>query len=204
MAEQKARKNRLPRTKTPEEWDRLFRCIDTRYDTQTRNLAVLYLSYVAALRIGETLALHTTDLDLDRLRVHVRDGKTGERNVPLLDDAQLKNCLGRWLSIREKWDVESPLLFVTKAGAPLHPNAVRRSMEVYGERSGLGHVTPHMLRHSAATEMLANGASPIGVQRVLGHRRLSTTLDVYASASDVHAAEAMGKRFRQPTRKILS
>ena len=195
MTEQKSRKNRLPRTKTPEEWARLFRSIDTRYDTQARNLAVLYLTYVAALRIGETLALHIDDLDLDRLRLHVRDGKTGERNVPLPDDAELRASLSRWFAVRESWAVDSPLLFVTKAGAPLHPNAVRRSMEVYGERSGLGHVTPHMLRHSAATELLANGASPIGVQRVLGHRRLSTTLDVYASASDTHAAEAMGKRF---------
>lgn len=197
MAEPKSRKNRLPRTKTPEEWRRLFGSIGVRYDTQARNHAVLYLTYVAALRIGETLALHMADLDLDRLRLHARDGKTGERNVPLPDDAELKSSLSRWLAVRERWAVDSPLLFVTKAGSPLHPNAVRRSMEIYGERSGLGHVTPHMLRHSAATEMLANGASPIGVQRVLGHRRLSTTLDVYASASDTHAAEAMGKRFHR-------
>ena len=53
----------------------------------------------------------------------------------------------------------------------------------------------HMLRHSAATEMLANGAPPIGVQRVLGHRSLRTTLETYAHACDTHAFEAMAHRF---------
>jgi len=52
-----------------------------------------------------------------------------------------------------------------------------------------------MLRHSAATEMLANGAPPIGVQRVLGHRSLRTTLETYAHACDTHAAEAIARRF---------
>ena len=52
-----------------------------------------------------------------------------------------------------------------------------------------------LLRHSAATEMLANGAPPIGVQRVLGHRSLRTTLETYAHACDTHAAEAMALRF---------
>jgi site-specific recombinase XerC len=196
MPETQSRKNRLPKTRTHEEWESFFGCINTRYDTAARNHAVLYLAYVSALRIGETLALHVDDVDLALLRVHVRDGKTGERNVPLPDDVTLKESLERWLAVRERWGIDSPLLFVTKTGEPLHPNAVRASMLVYGKRSGLGHLTPHMLRHSAATQMLANGASPIGVQRVLGHRRLSTTLDVYSWASDKHAVEAMGKRFR--------
>jgi integrase/recombinase XerC len=69
-------------------------------------------------------------------------------------------------------------------------------MAVYAQRAGIGHTTPHMLRHSAATEMLAAGAPPIGVQRVLGHRSLSTTLTTYAHAADVHAAEAMARRLR--------
>jgi integrase/recombinase XerC len=196
MSERWSRKNRLPRTKTPEEWKSFFACIDTRYDTAARNHALLYLTYVAALRIGETLALHVSDLDLDLLRVHVREGKTGERNVPLPDDPMLMKSIARWLAIRERWAPESSLLFTTKNGTPIHPNAARASMLVYCERSGIGPASPHWLRHSASTEMLSNGAAPLGLQRVLGHKRLSTTLDVYSWASDQHAVEAMGKRFR--------
>lgn len=187
-------KHRLPKTKTPEEWQRLFGEINCRYDTQARNHALLYLCYMCGLRIGEALALHPEDVDFIRMRLRVRDGKTGERIVPLPDDEQLRHTIDRWMGIRQVWDPPSPLLFVTKPGKPLHPNAVRDSVRLYGDRAGLGHVTPHMLRHSCATELLAAGASAIGVQRVLGHRSLATTLVTYAHAADSHAAEAMLRR----------
>jgi integrase len=146
------------------------------------------------LRIGETLALRERDVDLDLLKVHVTRGKTGERIVSLPDDPKLTQSLSRWLQIRKSWPTNE-LLFITRSGEPIRPSAVRRSMALYGTRSGIGHVPPHMLRHSAATEMLANGAPPIGVQRVLGHRSLRTTLETYAHACDTHAAEAMARRF---------
>jgi len=189
------RKNVLPKTKTPEEWAAFFRCIQTRFPTAARNHALLYLTYLAGLRIGETLALRVRDVDLDRLKVHVTQGKTGERVVPLPNDERLATSMARWLHARETWSPGGDLLFVTRTGEPIRSSAVRRSMQLYGKRTGIGHVTPHMLRHSAATEMLANGAPPIGVQRVLGHRSLRTTLETYAHACDTHAAEAMGRRF---------
>jgi len=187
-------KSVLPKTRTPQEWTAFFGSIATRYPTAARNHALLYLTYLAGLRIGETLALRVNDVDLDLLKVHVTRGKTGERIVPLPDDPRLVRTLARWLQIRETWPV-SELLFITRSGEPIRSSAVRRSMALYGVRSGIGHVTPHMLRHSAATEMLANGAPPIGVQRILGHRTLRTTLETYAHACDTHAAEAMARRF---------
>jgi integrase len=188
------KKSVLPKTKTPEEWAAFFDCIQTRYPTAARNHALLYLTYLAGLRIGETLALRVRDVDLNLLKVHVTQGKTGERVVPLPDDPRLVKTFARWLQIHETWQT-SDLLFITRSGEPIRSSAVRRSMALYGDRSGIGHVTPHMLRHSAATEMLANGAPPIGVQRVLGHRSLRTTLETYAHACDTHAAEAMARRF---------
>jgi len=187
-------KNAMPKTRAPEEWTKFFDCIQTRYPTAARNHALLYLTYLAGLRIGESLALRVQDVDLDRLKVHVTRGKTGERVVPLPDDARLAHSVARWVQVRESWPHDD-LLFITRSGEPIRPSAVRRSMDLYGRRSGIGHVTPHMLRHSAATEMLANGAPPIGVQRVLGHRSLRTTLETYAHACDTHAAEAMARRF---------
>jgi len=187
-------KSVLPKTRSPEEWAAFFRCMATRYPTAARNHALLYLTYLAGLRIGETLALRERDVDLDLLKVHVTRGKMGERIVPLPDDPKLTQSLDRWLQVRKSWPA-SDLLFITRSGEPIRPSAVRRSMALYGTRSGIGHVTPHMLRHSAATEMLANGAPPIGVQRVLGHRSLRTTLETYAHACDTHAAEAMARRF---------
>lgn len=192
------KKNVLPKTKTPAEWARLFKSIDTRYPTQARNHALLLLLYATGLRVGEALSLRVKDVDFDLEKLTVVEGKTGQRIVPLPQSepirGELEETLKRWLAIRAEWSVSGDALFVSKTGEAMRSSAVRRSMEVYGVRSGIGHVSPHMLRHSAATEMLANGASPIGVQRVLGHRRLSTTLDVYSWAADTHAAEAMAKR----------
>lgn len=195
MATGSGRKARLPKTKTPEEWRLFFAAIDTRYPTQVRNLAALRLMYAVGLRVGETVQLHVKDLDLDNLmKIHVRNGKSGERYVPLPDDPALVKSLNRWLEVRSRWNPGSDLLFVTKPGRPLSTNAVRESMKLYGGRAGIGHVHPHMLRHSAATEMLSHGAAPIGVQRVLGHRSLSTLLSTYSHACDSHAQDAMAKR----------
>jgi site-specific recombinase XerD len=124
----------------------------------------------------------------------VTRGKTGERIVPLPEDPMLSKSLTRWLEARETWSPRGDLLFVTKPGEPLKPSAVRRSMQLYGAQRDRTR-NAHMLRHSAATEMLANGAPPIGVQRVLGHRSLRTTLETYAHACDTHAFEAMAHRF---------
>ena len=190
------RKSVLPKTKTPDEWAKMFACIDTRYPTQVRNHALLMLLYATGLRVGEALALGTHDVDFGLGKLTVVDGKTGQRIVPLGHaNAEMRPSLERWLRIRGEWNPESDLLFVTSTGGPLSANAVRRTMLVYGERAGIGHISPHMLRHSAATEMLAAGAPPIGVQRCLGHRSLSTTLSVYAWAADTHAEDAMAARY---------
>lgn len=194
MPRPKERKARLPKTKTPEEWQLFFRAISTRYDTQVRNLAALRLMYAVGLRVGETVQLSIKDLDLDLMKVHVRNGKSGERYVPLPDDADLMRSMTAWLEVRSRWNPDGDLLFVTKPGKPLSTNAVRESMKVYAERASIGHASCHQLRHSCATELLAAGASPIGVQRVLGHRSLQTTLSVYAHAADSHAREAMDRR----------
>jgi integrase/recombinase XerD len=193
--EKKSRKTRLPRTKSPEEWAALFAVIDLRYPTAVRNYCMLRLCYTAGLRIGEVLSLHVGDVDIDRMRVRVRQGKSGERMVPLADDPELFRALDKWLLVREEWRVESPLLFVTKAGKGVHANAARSSMRLYAERAGIGRCSPHWLRHGFATELLANGAPPLGVQRCLGHRSLTTTLTTYAHAADVHASQAMARRF---------
>ena len=188
-------KSTLPKTKTPEEWALLFDSIDKRYPTQARNHALLYLMYVTGLRVGEALALRLKDVDFDLGKVTVVEGKTGQRVVPLPNDVdELKSSLDRWLAFRGSWTPKDDLLFVTRTGEPMRTSAVRRFIALYGERSGIGHCNPHQLRHSAASEMLAAGAPPIGVQRVLGHKSLRTTLETYAHACDTHALEAMNMR----------
>ena len=116
-------KSVLPKTRSPEEWAAFFRCMATRYPTAARNHALLYLTYVAGLRIGETLALQVRDVDLDLLKVHVTRGKMGERIVPLPDDPKLTQSLDRWLQVRKSWPA-SDLLFITRSGEPIRSSRV--------------------------------------------------------------------------------
>lgn len=108
-------------------------------------------------------------------------------------ELNLEKSLGRWLRARGSWAPGTRRRSVMKSGQAPRSSTVRRSMELHGQRGGIGHVTPHVLRHSAATEMLASGAPRIGVRRVLGHRSLRTTLETNAHACDLHAAEAMAR-----------
>ena len=135
MAQRK--KDALPKTKTAEEWAAFFRCIATRYPTAARNHALLYLTYLTGMRIGEALLLEVRDVDLDRFKVRVRQGKTGERVVPLADDSRLHTSLERWIRVREEWSPTSDLLFVTRSGECLSDAAVRRSAVPFKTSRGI-------------------------------------------------------------------
>jgi integrase/recombinase XerC len=156
-----------------------------------RDLAILLLLYGAGLRVAEALSLTACDLPLGAtLRVTGKRSKT--RIVPIVPavreavDDYARQCpypLGG----------DAPL-FVGARGGPLNPDLVRRSVAAARKRLGLpDSLTPHALRHSFATHLLARGADLRALQELLGHASLSSTqiytavdaarlLDVYRHA----------------------
>jgi integrase len=78
-----------------------------------------------------------------------------------------------------RW-VESGLVFTSTIGTPLEPRNVDRSWHVIRERADLGWLRLHDLRHACATFLLASGASPRTVMKVLGHSQISLTMNTYA------------------------
>ena len=142
---------------------------------QARDTALFTLLYGCGLRISEALALD--------VREAPRLGKTGplivrgkgdkERSVPVI--APVREAIGAWLSHHPDGEPDSPL-FVGVRGARLDPAVARRTLRLYRRRAGLPeHATPHALRHSFATHLLAAGADLRAIQELLGHASLSTT-----------------------------
>lgn len=139
---------------------------------QARDAALFTLLYGAGLRIAEALALDVGDIRPDGpLRVVGKGGK--ERLVPLLPAVHV--VLQEWLRRHPDRLVGSPL-FVGERGGRLNPGVAQRTMRVYRQGAGLpAHATPHALRHSFATHLLAGGADLRSIQELLGHASLSTT-----------------------------
>jgi len=138
-----------------------------------RDAALLTLLYAAGLRISEALALTGGDLPLPEvLRVHGKGGK--ERVVPLL--APARQAIARYVELCPySIDEDAPLFRASRGGA-FSPRMAQALMERLRIRLGLpSSATPHALRHSFATHLLANGADLRAIQDLLGHESLSTT-----------------------------
>jgi integrase/recombinase XerC len=140
-----------------------------------RDTALLLLLYGAGLRIGEALALERAAVGRDpaRLRQLLITGKGGrQRLVPVLP--VIAAALGDYLAACP-YEEASPL-FLGARGKRLQAPIVRRLMQDLRRRLGLPEsATPHALRHSFATHLLAGGADLRTIQELLGHASLSTT-----------------------------
>ncbi|GAA4741515.1 tyrosine recombinase XerC [Sphingomonas daechungensis] len=156
-----------------------------------RDLAILLLLYGSGLRVAEALSLTGSVRPIGQaLRVTGKRSKT--RVVPIMPavrdaiDDYARQC---------PWpiDKDGPL-FLGVRGGPLNPDLVRRAVAAARRRLGLpDSLTPHALRHSFATHLLARGADLRALQELLGHASLSSTqiytavdaarlLDVYRHA----------------------
>jgi len=150
---------------------------------EARNHAVLALCYGAGLRISEALGLTTADMPLsDRLALTGKGGKV--RVVPILP--VIRKAVDTYLRLNPYPLPAGESIFRGARGGVLHARIIQG--EVQKLRSALGlpeSATPHALRHSFATHLLAGGGDLRTIQQLLGHASLSTTqryTDVDAAA----------------------
>ncbi|MDA0305483.1 MAG: tyrosine recombinase XerC [Proteobacteria bacterium] len=149
-----------------------------------RDLAVLLLLYGCGLRIGEALGLNLgqapgrsggcsgTPGDADSIVVTGKGSK--QRLVPVLP--VVANAIEDYLSACPHPLVDDGPLFVGKRGKRLSPRMIQRQMQAVRGLLGLPETaTPHALRHSFATHLLAGGGDLRTIQELLGHASLSTT-----------------------------
>lgn len=167
---------RLPRVLRVDEVDRLLATIDTSSPVGVRDVAIIELLYASAARVGEVVGLDVDALDLEQQLVRVHGKGDRQRIVPIGEPAV--DALDRWLRDGRAHlygPASSHAVFLNTRGARLGVRDARSAVERAARGAGLGHVTPHTLRHTAATHMLESGADIRVVQEFLGHESLATT-----------------------------
>jgi len=153
-----------------------------------RDAAVLTLLYGSGLRISEALGLKRGDVDGARDAITVMGKGRKQRMVPVL--AQVQKLMADYVALCP-YDLPADRpLFVGAKGGPLSPRVVQLAMARLRGALGLPETaTPHALRHSFATHLLARGGDLRAIQELLGHASLSTT-QIYTEVDAERLIEA--------------
>lgn len=180
---------------SPVELKRLMSAPDKKTIEGKRDKAILELFFSTGLRISELCGLSIDDVDLTRDEFSVR-GKGDKVRVVFISD-EARSCLQDYLKNRKDMDDALFVRYGRKIndGGDLRisPRAVQRLLKKYATRAGITRkVTPHVLRHSFATDLLSNGADLRSVQALLGHANIATT-QVYTHVTDKHLREVHKK-----------
>lgn len=178
------------------ELDRLLASADGTDEAGLRDKAILELLFSTGLRVSELCSLNS-DIDLSREDFSIR-GKGDKVRVVFISPAA-KEAITAYLKARK--DMEEPLFVnIPKVGKDskrvptrLTPRSIERMIKIYAAKAGITKkVTPHVLRHSFATDLLSNGADIRSVQALLGHASINTT-QIYTHVTDAHLREVHKK-----------
>lgn len=155
-----------------------------------RDKAILELLFSTGLRVSELCSL-TNDLDLSAEEFSIR-GKGGKMRVVFMSE-DAREALKKYIKARKDMN-EALFVQVGKKlknddPAPLTRRSVERIVKHYAAKAGITRrVTPHVIRHSFATDLLQNGADIRSVQMMLGHSNISTT-QIYTHVTDKQLRE---------------
>ena len=142
-----------------------------------RDQSMLEMLYATGMRVSELVSLQMNQLNLEGGYVLLFGKGSKERAVPLGAEAikRVSDYLkgARQILLKGK---ESPFLFLNRSGRKMSRQIFWKKIKTYGRRAGIRKkITPHLLRHSFASHLLARGADLRSVQMLLGHADISTT-----------------------------
>jgi site-specific recombinase XerD len=181
---------------TRAEAKRLIEVIPTNTPIDIRNRAILEVMYATGIRRAELISLTIYDVDLQTGIVRIEHGKGDEtRIVPLTENA--KSALKLYLEESRPVFAVNPKnlnLFVSaNSGGKMDNADIGRIVREAAKNAGIKkHITPHTLRHSCATHLLKGKADIRQIQKLLGHRRLSST-EIYTHVELSDLAEVISR-----------
>lgn len=170
--------DRLPTVLGPSALDRLLETPDASTRLGRRDRAALEVLYATGCRASEVVGLRPEDLDLKSGMARCVGKGNKERIVPL--GGRAREALAAYLFEDRPALIarrpETAVALVSRTGRPLSRVALWRIVKIHARTAGLPiRVSPHTLRHSFATHMLAGGADLRVVQELLGHASIATT-----------------------------
>jgi site-specific recombinase XerD len=176
VPKKKSRKRKLPKVISRDEVARMFDACGRSTPKQLRDYCMLLLMYRAGLRVGEVVALTPRDVDIEEGIVRIYDGKGGDGTAYVRDIETAAPILREWIDARAAWaKLDSPL-FCTSTGAPVTVRYIQRLVLRLKQAAQIeGKLTPHVLRHTFATELLQDGFDLRQVQEAVRHANVATT-----------------------------
>ncbi|MFO7936171.1 MAG: site-specific tyrosine recombinase XerD [Kiritimatiellia bacterium] len=177
---------RLPHCLTEENISRLLNSVNGSSPHEVRDRAILELFYACGLRVSELIMLRMNDIKVDE-RLLKCTGKGGKSRIVPLGTGAYNALLAYFDLGRERFargNTSQLHVFLTQRGKPFTRQGIFKMLAQRAKQALLKeHVHPHMLRHSFATHLLANGAPVRVIQEMLGHADIATT-QIYTHVND--------------------
>jgi len=190
---------RLPRVIARSDLRRLLRGESATTFADLTAYVATELLFATGMRVSELASLLDAAVDLEEGTITIV-GK-GNRQRRVFVPEEIKALLRDYRVARDRCANEAETFLINSRGAPASPQHIRRLVRTHGERCAVRErVTPHMFRHSVATYLLEEGVDIRYVQRLLGHRSISTT-EIYTQVAD--AALKVRITERHPRRTIV-
>ena len=196
---------RLPKALTADETAALLAGDNDNGMLALRDMAMFELLYSSALRVGEMIALDTTDLDVACHLVYVRQGKGGRGRAAPVGKAALQ-ALEKWLPIRALLlgDTFTSALFISKNKRRLGIRSAQLRLGKLAKKRGLsGGISPHVLRHSCASHFLQSSGDLRATQELLGHKSIAAT-QIYTRLDFQNLAKTYDKAHPRANRRLIT
>lgn len=195
------RERNLPKTITIKETEKLLLCstnlkLSAKSDFEkwktTRNLALVDILISTGIRIGEAANISIDDIITSEHTILIH-GKGRKQRLIYISCPETWHNLASWIKLRTTQPVKTNKLFVNRYGESISIHGIEYIYNTIKTKSNINvHSTPHYLRHTFATNLLANGADLRSVQEILGHSSVVTT-EIYTEVTTKRKKQVLNK-----------